>query len=231
MPFHLVNRLETSLAQLLAQVQNLPPLDHKLTTEHQLDEPGLGAEHLAFTLQTRQEEGFALFVHGEPRLAELKHNVLGALISSYLSLAVEEHHVVERQRGTELESLLKGVLLRDLDALSGKKQLEVHVLFGVVLCVVLKKPRRILLLLTLGHVVLQELPVILRPLFHWQLRDLRAAIAEVVGDACDVAFAVLFALSDGALETCVPRQHFLELLLFDEAPTVFDDFAGVEVRD
>mmetsp|Transcript_18175 Transcript_18175/g.31716 ORF Transcript_18175/g.31716 Transcript_18175/m.31716 type:complete len:202 (-) Transcript_18175:1214-1819(-) len=100
----------------------------------------------------------------------------------------------------------------------------------MVLLVVLQQLHPFLLLLPLGEVLLQDLPIVLRPALDGKLRDLRLAIAEVSDGPRDLPLALLPGLGDLPREASEPGDHLPHLLLLQPPPQIVDDVSGVEVR-
>mmetsp|Transcript_98086 Transcript_98086/g.245797 ORF Transcript_98086/g.245797 Transcript_98086/m.245797 type:complete len:255 (+) Transcript_98086:460-1224(+) len=214
--------------QVLDEIQDLAALDDQLAVKHELNKPGLSAEYVALPRQFVQQELLPLLVHRQSQLGKILDDVETTLVLLDLPLGVEEDHVVQRNRGAQLEDLFEGTLVGDT---RGESELEIDALLGVVLRVVLQKLPAVLLLVAFGQVLLQELTVVLRPLLDWQLCDCGLIGGQGLDNACHLTLALCGTRRDGPLEASKPREHLLQLLPLDVPAQVCDHIFGIVVRD
>mmetsp|Transcript_29710 Transcript_29710/g.69087 ORF Transcript_29710/g.69087 Transcript_29710/m.69087 type:complete len:325 (-) Transcript_29710:1037-2011(-) len=226
---HFVHCLETTTAELLHEVGNLPSLDHELPTDHEFDETSPCVQNLTLPSQSAHHVRFAFLVHLEPQCSIVFDDVQGSVVLLYLSFCIEQDHVVCRDGRAKLEGLLQRVHLPL--AFWCQLQFEVDCLLCVVFRVVFKQCLPILLPVPLRQILLEELTVILCPTLHRQLCDGGLGIPMSCDDSGDFTLSfLLVVLRDGALEASKPRQHLVHLLVLQETPQICNDVAGIVVR-
>mmetsp|Transcript_53685 Transcript_53685/g.174598 ORF Transcript_53685/g.174598 Transcript_53685/m.174598 type:complete len:732 (+) Transcript_53685:776-2971(+) len=219
--------LELEPSQILDDINLFPVVDVQLVGNDHLNEPGTIVEQVALQRELVDQVLLAQVIILQTNIRELLADLDCTLVLADLASAIEQHHVGLVDATPQLEIVLDGTVLDSFDVVRSHLQGEVYVLVRVVFPDILHLDLR-RLVAAREHGV-KELLVVLCPLAHRQLLDLKAVVCLVV-----LAPRIIRALAqrlDGARESAVPGFHGLHLLLGDPEAQVFNDGQGVVVRD